>query len=83
MGKKDIESWAAQTTTMEEDYEESSQMLSWQQALGSWPEFITHARKTLLSSKTKSRILFIEDELIPLWSQRVCHLKQTYHEVKH
>jgi len=66
MGKKDIESWAAQTTTMEEDYEESSQMLSWQQALSSWPEFIAHARKTLLSSKTKSRILFIEDELIPL-----------------
>ena len=67
MGRNDIETWVAQTNSMEEDYDESSRgRLSWQQALDSWPEFIASSRIALLSSKTKTRILFIENELIPL-----------------
>lgn len=68
MGKPDIESWIASTSADDADIdvEADEAFASWEEARDDWPTFISQAQRQLLSSGTKSRSSFINDQLIPL-----------------
>lgn len=67
MGKRDIESWIASTDGQaNDDLDLNSMAEGWESALEDWAGFIKIARAELLSSSTKSRIEFIESQLMPI-----------------
>ena len=64
MGGSDIQAWIA-STEVDDDSAEAG-LTHWQDAQKNWNRFFELSKAILLSSKTKSRIQFLAEELLPL-----------------
>ncbi|KAH9944598.1 armadillo-type protein [Amylocystis lapponica] len=78
MGKPEIESWIASTST-DENLAEGSGGPEWRRelVLNDWPRALEVARSRLLTSSTKIRIQFLRDELFVLAKHGDLSLSQT------
>lgn len=69
MSKSEIQSWIATSNPSDENTNEDSQEgVSWQRdtVLRDWSKALEFAQGKLLTSKTKVRIQFLQDELLSL-----------------
>ena len=64
MSKSEIQSWISSSAVDKEDRDDSTTH-SWQrdQVLNDWPNSFEYARTVLLTSRTKERIAFLQEEL--------------------
>ena len=68
MGKTEIESWVASTSSALSDLDsaEKSAIPEWRRddVLSDWPRAVELAQKQLLTSSTKRRVQFLREELL-------------------
>ncbi|CAL1711997.1 unnamed protein product [Somion occarium] len=68
MGRAEIESWIASTSSVSEEYDDSAKSgpLEWRRelVLTDWDQALQLAQNRLLASSTKARIQFLKEELL-------------------
>ncbi|KAJ3552008.1 hypothetical protein NM688_g4384 [Phlebia brevispora] len=68
MAKSEIDSWIASTSSISDDHDNESSSPEWRRdmVLANWNDAIRIAQNRLYTSSTKSRIQFLQEELLPL-----------------
>ncbi|PCH35750.1 ARM repeat-containing protein [Wolfiporia cocos MD-104 SS10] len=77
MGKSEIESWIASTSTVSDEFDESQSDWHREDVLLDWPKAWQVARTQLLSSSTKKRVQFLREELLFVAKHADLSLSQT------
>ena len=68
MSSSEIESWITSSNTSDDITNGNSRYETWQRdsVLKDWPKAMDFAQRKLLTSKTKIRLQFLQDELLSL-----------------